>query len=110
MFGARRWLLAIGLLLPGLAGGVGVGQEKKPTLPESVSYYKDVRPVFQQHCQGCHQPAKAEGGYLMTGHADLLKKGDHDEPGVVPGKPDQSFLVKQIIPHDGKRAEMPRGK
>ena len=23
-----------------------------------VSYYKDVRPIFQQHCQGCHQPAK----------------------------------------------------
>ena len=21
-----------------------------------VSYYKDIRPIFQSHCQGCHQP------------------------------------------------------
>ena len=24
-----------------------------------VSYYKQIRPIFQAHCQGCHQPAKA---------------------------------------------------
>ena len=24
-----------------------------------VSYDKQVRPIFQAHCQGCHQPAKA---------------------------------------------------
>src|SRR5690606_26476022 len=39
-----------------------------------VSYYRDVRPIFQQHCQGCHQPARAQGGYVMTSHADLLKE------------------------------------
>ncbi|MEZ6068348.1 MAG: hypothetical protein R3B90_22130 [Planctomycetaceae bacterium] len=27
----------------------------------SVSYYKDVLPIFQAHCQGCHQPARANG-------------------------------------------------
>jgi len=26
-----------------------------------VSYYKQVRPLFQVHCQCCHQPAKAQG-------------------------------------------------
>jgi mono/diheme cytochrome c family protein len=78
--------------------------------PENVSYSKDVRPIFQQHCQGCHQPAKAEGGFVMTAYADLLKKGDHERPGVVPGHPEQSFVVEQITPHGQKRPEMPRGK
>ena len=43
---------------------------------EKVSYFKDVRPIFQQNCQGCHQPAKAQGGYVMTDHPSMLKVGD----------------------------------
>jgi WD40 repeat protein len=84
--------------------------KKADVLPEQVSYYKHVRPIFQQHCQGCHQPAKAEGSYVMTSYADLFKKGDKDEPGIVPGQPDKSYVVAQITPHDGKPAAMPRGK
>jgi WD40 repeat protein/mono/diheme cytochrome c family protein len=82
--------------------------EKKESGP--VSYYKEVRPLFQQHCQGCHQPAKPMGGYVMTGYADLLKKGDQDRLGVVPGQADKSFLLEQITTRTGKRAEMPKGK
>ena len=78
--------------------------------PEVVSYYKHVRPLFQLHCQGCHQPAKAEGGFLMTSYEELFHKGDNDKPGVVAGKPDQSFIVEQILPHNGKPPQMPRGK
>ena len=47
----------------------------KPKESAEVSYYRDVRRIFQQHCQGCHQPAKPQGGYVMTDHADLFKKG-----------------------------------
>ena len=67
--------------------------------------------IFQQHCQGCHQPAKPQGGYVMTSYADLLKTGDHDQPGIVPGKPDKSYLVEQITAaKDGKPAAMPKSK
>src|SRR5207244_1228484 len=44
-------LLALGV--PFLHGG---GAKKEAPEPEKVSYYKDVRPIFQLHCQGCHQP------------------------------------------------------
>jgi WD40 repeat protein len=103
------WLAGV---LFGLAGLSGIGQEakKKDPIPEKVSYYKDVRPIFQQHCQGCHQPAKAQGGYVMTDFAGLLKKTDNDEFGVVPGKPDASSVYQQIIPHKDKKPAMPRGK
>jgi hypothetical protein len=109
-----RYRLALAALLfplaPTLLHAGGAKKEKDAKEPEVVSYYKDVRPILQQHCQGCHQPAKAEGGFIMTGHADLLKKGDHDRPGVVPGQPGKSFIVEQITPHDGKPPAMPRGK
>ena len=84
--------------------------KKDDAPPEKVSYYKDVRPIFQQHCQGCHQPAKAQGGVVMTGFAELFKKSDLDNPGIVPNQPEQSEIYKQIIPHGGKPPEMPRGK
>jgi WD40 repeat protein/mono/diheme cytochrome c family protein len=82
--------------------------EKKES--SEVSYYREVRRLFQQHCQGCHQPAKPLGGYVMTGHADLFKKGDQDKTGIVPGRPEQSFLVEQITRAPGKKAAMPKGK
>ena len=44
-----------------------------------VSYFKKVRPIFQAQCQGCHQPAKAKGGYVMTDFAKLLRGGDDAE-------------------------------
>jgi mono/diheme cytochrome c family protein len=75
-----------------------------------VSYYKDVRPIFQQHCQGCHQPAKPQGGYVMTSHPDLFKAGDSEEPGVVAGQPDKSLLVKLLLGTEKDRARMPKGK
>jgi len=50
-----------------------------------VSYYQDVRPIFQANCQGCHQPAKNKGGYVMTSFQKLLAGGEKDGVAVVPG-------------------------
>ena len=83
--------------------------KKEAVIPTKVSYYRDVRPILQQHCQGCHQLAKPLGGFVMTSYADLLKPGDQGNPGVVPGKPDKSFIVEQIHVKDGQ-ADMPKGK
>lgn len=90
-----------------LAGPCAAADPVPPGRP--VSYAKDVRPLLQQHCLGCHQPAKPQGGYVMTDHAALLKAGESGEPAVVPGKPEASYLIDQITAHGGK-AEMPKGR
>jgi WD40 repeat protein len=105
---AQRLTLAISILALVPANVRAADAMKDESGP--VSYYKQVRPIFQQHCQGCHQPAKAEGGFIMTSYADLLKKGDHDEPGIVPGQAGKSLIVTQITSQSGKAPEMPRGK
>ena len=71
-----------------------------------VSYDKQIRPIFQAQCQGCHQPAKAGGGYVMTAFDRLLEGGEASSRDR-PGKPDESHLIEQITPEDGK--EMPKG-
>ncbi|MEZ6057120.1 MAG: DUF1553 domain-containing protein [Planctomycetaceae bacterium] len=74
-----------------------------------VSYHKEVRPLFQAHCQGCHQPSKKGGDYDMTSFASLLKGGESGAAAIVPGKPDSSYLFEQIAIVDGQAA-MPKGK
>jgi WD40 repeat protein len=111
MTAMRRLLVAV--VLPLLAQPVFAGGEKKKDdkEPDVVSYHRHVRPIFQMHCQGCHQPAKAEGSYLMTTYADLFKKGDHLEPGIVPGQPEKSYVINQITPQKkGDPPAMPRGR
>lgn len=73
-----------------------------------ISYYRDVRPIFQQHCQGCHQPAKPSGGLVMTAHAGLLKAGDSGAAAIVPGDPDESEILLQITGLEGERPPMPK--
>jgi mono/diheme cytochrome c family protein len=78
--------------------------------PTVVSYYKEIRPIFQQHCNGCHQPAKPLGGFVMTTHGDLFKAGERGKVGVVPKKPAESYLIEQIKVHDNGKAEMPKNR
>lgn len=101
----------VAVVLALTTGTAFADQPAKPSeAPAKVSYYRDVRPIFQQNCQGCHQPAKAQGGFLMISRDDLLKPGDQDKPGVVPGKPEKSFLVEEITPNKDGKVEMPRGR
>ena len=47
-----------------------------------VSFYRDIRPIFQDRCQGCHQPAKALGGLVMTSYAADQKRGREWRGGI----------------------------
>ncbi len=85
-------------------------EEEDPNAP--VSYHRKIRPIFQASCQGCHQPAKAKGDYIMTDFAKLLEGGESVKDGehaIVPKDPGKSLLMKQITPENGV-AEMPPKK
>ena len=58
----------------------GADTRGKPGAAASVSYYEQVLPIFQANCQGCHQPAKMSGGYLMTEFPKLLVGGASKKP------------------------------
>lgn len=103
-------LAVVACMLLAAAGGIPVlADEPAKPVEAKVSYWKDIRPIFQAQCQGCHQPAKKGGGYLMTDHASLLLEGDGGLPGVEPGNPDESFLLTQIVAQGDKPAKMPKG-
>ncbi len=95
-------LLCVAFSLPFKANAA---DDKPASTSGPVSYYKQIRPIFQGVCHGCHQPAKAKGDFVMTDFASLLKGGEEGEA-IIPGKPEESNLVKLITVHEGK-AEMP---
>ena len=75
-----------------------------------VSYYKDIRPIFQANCQGCHQPAKDKGGYVMTDFKRLLAGGDSKKTAIVPKDAAKSHLLAMLQPGKDGKVEMPKGK
>ena len=107
MLVARRWGILAALLLMAPAQ-VRAVEGDKPAEAAQVSYFRDVRPIFQEHCQGCHQPAKPQGGLVMTNYAALKKGGESGEPAFVPGKPEESLLVDQLLPLGDTPPLMPK--
>jgi WD40 repeat protein len=75
-----------------------------------ISFDKQIRPIFQASCQGCHQPAKAGGAYVMTTFDRLTKGGESGDAAIAPGKPDESEILKQITPGADGKAAMPKDK
>ena len=60
-----------------------------------VSFSRQVLPVLQRKCQGCHQPAKAKGKLVLTSF-EALKAGGETGPGFEPGKSKESQLVENV--------------
>jgi WD40 repeat protein/mono/diheme cytochrome c family protein len=81
-----------------------------PTEPtKQVSFARDIQPLLQAHCQGCHQPAKASGGTVLTSYASLQKPGESGTSLIVPGKPEESELLRQVVAAEGEKPAMPKG-
>jgi hypothetical protein len=69
--------------------------------PKGVEFFENkIRPVLVAHCYSCHSADAAKGNKLKAGLAldtrDGLRKGGETGPAIVPGKPDQSLLVKTM--------------
>ncbi len=58
--------------------------------------FAQVQAVLENRCLECHNPAKVKGKLLMDTAAAMLKGGSSG-PSIVPGKPDESELLKRVV-------------
>ena len=99
------WACLPGLLVLLLGGGATAAEAP---VDGPVSYHKQIRPLFQATCQGCHQPAKANGAFVMTDVARMFAPGDSGMAGIVPSKPEESRLLEVITAGPDGVSEMPK--
>ena len=88
------------LLCLTFVGGSASAQETDA----EVSFYREVRPILQRRCSGCHSPAKKGGGLVLTSFEDFRVGGEGGES-FVAGKPEESLIMDYI---SGDDPEMPR--
>jgi hypothetical protein len=96
-FGRSLWALTA------LLAAAVASRAAEPSPADREFFEKQVRPVLAAECWPCHSAAaKQRGGLTLDSRAGVLKGGDTG-PAVVPGKPEESRLVKAINYKDDLR-------
>jgi len=73
--------------------------------PSGLTFEKDIRPIIRARCLDCHGSQNVRKGGLDLRLRRLMVKGGESGEAVVPGHPDQSYLLDRI-----KGGEMPPGE
>jgi WD40 repeat protein/mono/diheme cytochrome c family protein len=60
-----------------------------------VSYFREIRPIIQRNCQGCHQPAMKSGNLDLTRY-ETVSAGGKQGPLFQPGQPGGSTLLAYL--------------
>src|SRR5215467_14070439 len=63
--------------------------------PGEVSYFREVRPIVQRSCQGCHQPAMKYGGLDLTQY-ETFASGGNKGPAFKASAPQESLVLAYL--------------
>ncbi|WP_266362931.1 c-type cytochrome domain-containing protein [Tellurirhabdus rosea] len=77
---------------------------------EALVYEQIVNPILKTRCVQCHNPQKAKGDLRMD-TPEMLRKGGEEGPIFVPGKADESEMLKRcLLPLEDDDHMPPKGK
>ena len=80
-----------------LKDSMRVEAQDNPATP--AFYTEKVQPILTANCYRCHGNGAHRGGFNMDTRDGMLQ-GGHDGHGVVPGHPEQSWMVR-LVRHEG---------
>ena len=81
---------------------VAIGLSSVASHAGAVDFNRDIRPILTSNCFKCHgfDPAGRKGGLRLDIQAGTLKKLKTGHVAIVPGKPEESELVRRITSTD----------
>jgi len=105
---AHQRKLLFGIILIGIILGISScfrnGNTNTEKMPDVVSYNFNIRPILSDKCYKCHGPdATKRQAHLRLDIADSAYSPLTESKGlfaIVPGKPEQSELIKRITSSD----------
>ena len=81
-------------------------EKKLAPINKAVLFSDVVEPIFEDKCNGCHDPNKTKGGLMLINEKSILK-GGKDGKIIVPGQPQISLLLQRIHMPEGDKKHMP---
>lgn len=67
--------------------------------PAGIAFFEQkIRPLLVEHCYECHseRAKKVKGGLLLDSRAGWQTGGDSGAAVIVPGRPDESLLIRAV--------------
>ena len=99
------------LILFGILFGILFCRHAFGAVDGNEFFEQKVRPVLVEHCYSCHssEAKKLKGNLFLDSKAGWQKGGDNGAAVIVPGKPQESLLIRSIQ-HLEADLEMPPNK
>jgi hypothetical protein len=91
--------LAIAIITATLTISVAAQNSSQPA-QTAVDFTRDIQPILQASCYECHGSKKTKAHLRLDSAAGIVKGGETG-PIIVPGKSEQSLMVRRILGLDG---------
>jgi cytochrome c553 len=95
-----------------LTGAIALASARASPPDEAVAvqfFEKKIRPLLAGNCYNCHSANTNSHGGLRVDDRNGLLQGGNRGPAIVPGRPDQSLLIRAVR-HTHKKLKMPPKK
>ncbi|MDG1896988.1 MAG: PSD1 and planctomycete cytochrome C domain-containing protein [Fuerstiella sp.] len=79
------------------------------TLADETDFDRDIRPILNNHCAGCHGGVKKNGGFSVISRKLLLAPTESGTIAVVPGNAADSELFRRVSSKDPGSRMPPEG-
>lgn len=66
----------------------------------TVDFNTQVKPIFNNKCISCHGGVKRKAGFSLLFRSEAMANTESGKPAIIPGKPDQSELIRRITLND----------
>jgi mono/diheme cytochrome c family protein len=100
----RRALRLIPAAMLGLAQ-LGAADSPPPAAAQTPAsgaatefFERRIRPLLAEQCYQCHsdQAKKLKGGLRLDSFAAMIQGGESKHPAIIPGKPEESLVIKAM--------------
>jgi ankyrin repeat protein len=99
-----RFALTLPLLMLPASGA----SKLPPSAEVKIDFNRDIKPIFEQHCLGCHGKTQQQSGLRLDKRQNALRGGDYGAV-IMPGDSASSKLILRVAGSDAGMQMPPTG-